>query len=277
MKKYFFLCAAAALFAACSSDEVGEIEGVNEGVVSSVEREYPSAASVEFTNGTAMVIGAFDENGEPLVRTNDNDIEFCIDLGKLKNDVLNGLDDYKLKADDFAIRIDGEYLESIKVEDNTASSKNIQLVEQDLKIAVKGLQKLDFDYADNYTFETWIWIENKKLLNDGTGAYGELLSDVQKAGWINAGSWPVAEGEETGYDLSQAIWNANGGDGSAFFTEDSPAAGLLVKYNVYRGLQGRNGDTPYIKVSISVEKPEQTTVGDGANECTWVHIPYVAK
>lgn len=276
MKKIFFLCAAAALFAACSSDEVGEIEGVNE-VVPSVEREYPSAASVEFTNGTAMIIGAFDENGQALTRANEGTVEFCINLGKLESDVLNNLGDYKLKADDFAIRIDGEYLESIKVEGNTASSKNIQLVEQDLKIAVKGLEKLDFDYADNYTFETWIWIENKKLLNDGTGSYGELLSDAQKAGWINESSWPVAEGEETGYDLSRSIWNAYGGNGSAFFTADSPAKGLLVKYNVYRGLQGQNGDTPYIKVSISVEKPEQTTVGDGANECTWVHIPYVAK
>ena len=120
MKKIFFLCAAAALFAACSSDEVGEIEGVNE-VVPSVEREYPSAASVEFTNGTAMIIGAFDENGQALTRANEGTVEFCIDLGKLESDVLNNLGDYKLKADDFAIRIDGEYLESIKVEGNTAA------------------------------------------------------------------------------------------------------------------------------------------------------------
>lgn len=278
MKKVFFLCAAAALFAACSSDDAGVIENVDPGVTPPAEAIYAASGSVEFTNGVTMLVGALDENEEAITRSVEGEsVEFCIDLTKLENDVLRGFDDYKLKADDFAIRVDGEYMENIVANNNKVETLNIQLIEQGLKVAVKDLQKLNFNKADNYTFEVYLWIENKKLLDDGTGAYGELFTDADKKDWIYSQSWPVAEGEETGVDLSEKIWIANGSDGSAFFTEDSPAAGLLVKYNVYRGLQGRNGDTPYIKVSIHVEKPEQTTVGAGENQATWIHIPYVAK
>lgn len=271
MKKLFFLCAATALLAACSSDGVSEMIEGTEGVAPSVESEYPSAGAVEFTNGTAMYVGALDESGKPLTRSTNGTVGFCIDLGKF-NDVLKGFGDYKLLADDFAIRRDGEYVENLKIVDNTVNKFKIQLSEEDLKISVENLQNLNFNKADNYTFETYLWIENKKLLNDGTGSYGELFTDEDKADWIAVENWPVAEGEETGVDLSERLWNKDG----AYFTSGSADKGLLVKYNVYRGLQGRNGDTPYIKVSISVEKPEKTTVGDeekSKNECTWVGTP----
>ena len=266
MKKLFFLCAAAALFAACSSDEVGEMSGVTENVTAT--ETYASSGSVEFANGVTMSVGALDEEGAPMARANGKNVKFSVDLSCV-DDVLKGFGEYKLKADDFAIRVDGVY-QDITVNNNKVNALDIVLREQNLKVVVKNLEELDFAAAKDYTFETYLWIENKQLLNDGTGGYGELFTAEDKAAWIGAEAWPAAE---TGMDLSEAIWNADG----ASFSKNSPAAGLLVKYNVYRGLSGQDGDTPYIKVSIHVEKPEPTTVGDGANECDWVHIPYVAE
>lgn len=268
MKKLFYLCAAAALFAACSSDEIGEVQSVPQ-PTEPVAGEYASAGSVEFTNGVTMAVGALDESGVAVRAEEEADVEFCITL---PDDVLKSFGEYKLLADDFAIRVDGEYVEGLVIADNSTSAFNVTLSEQDLKVAVKNLEKLEFTGVNDYTFETYLWIENKKLLNDGTGAYGELFTNDDKTEWIGKTWANVEEGEETGMDISKSIFD----NGKAGFTADSPAAGLLVKYNVYRGLQGLNGDTPYVKVSIHVEKPEQTTVGDGANEFTYVAIPYVA-
>lgn len=270
MKKLFYLCAAAALFAACSSDEIGEVQSVPQ-PTEPVAGEYASAGSVEFTNGVTMAVGALDESGVAVRAEEEADVEFCITL---PTTVLRDFGEYKLLADDFAIRVDGEYVENLKIKDNSTTKFGVTLTEQDLKVAVKNLEKLNFNKVNDYTFETYLWIENKKLLNDGSGSYGELFTDTDKSNWIGGKGWPVAEDEETGVDLSESIYKGYN-ESSAGFTADSPAKGLLVKYNVYRGLQGRDGNTPYVKVSIHVEKPEPTTVGDaeGENECTYVNIP----
>lgn len=269
MKKLFFLFAAAALLTACSSDELSETTGGG-GTPTNPTEEYASSVDIELENGTALSVSAVDK--ETSTRATDEGLCFVIDLNKL-NDIMKELDDYKLKVDDFAIRIDGEYT-NIKIENNNVQKWYMNVLsEQGLMVAVKHLDNLDFSNVHDYTYECYLWIENKKLLDDGSGSYGELLStDSIKACWIGKDSWPVAEGEETGIDLSESIWKAYNEKPNDFFT--SMEGGLLVRYNVYRGLQGRNGDTPYIKVSIHVEQQDQTTVGEKKNDCTWVSIPY---
>ena len=272
MKKLFFLFAISAMFAACSSDDQADLQGGNP--VTDPTEEVTSAATIEFENGTALSVSAEDKDTPTrAAEAGTETCDFVINLNKLKSDVMNELGDYKLKVDDFAIRIDGEYT-NIEVENNNVKKWDVNVLsEQDLKVAVKNLGVLDFTNAKDYTYEVYLWIENKTLLDDGTGGYGELFTDEMKGNWIQK-AWPVAEGEETGLDLSKAIWLAYDEKPEEFFT--TMEGGYLVRYNVYRGLSGLDGDTPYIKVSIHVEKQDQTTVGEKKNDCTWVRIPYEA-
>ncbi len=280
MKKLFFLFAASALLVACSSDDQADLQGGNP--VTEPTEATVSVATVDYENGVQIAVGDLDGDGTRAAEVTEpnGSVNFVIDLTKY-NDVLEAFSEYKLKADDFAVRRDGVYDGTIVPTDNKYQYWTIEMVEENLKVAVKNLEKLTFEDCKDYTFEFYLWIENKKLLNDGTGGYGELFTDDDKSWWITKqiGNWPVAEGEETGMDISEDIWNANGGDGKNFFEnyEEATPAGLLVRYNVYRGLQGLNGDTPYIKVSVHVEKKDQTTEQSKENECTWVHIPYEAK
>ena len=274
MKKLFFLFAAAALLTACSSDELSETTGGG-GTTTNPTEEYTSSVDIELENGTALSVNAVDNETSTRAGSNESGTcNFVINLNKLSTevvDVLRGLGDYKLKADDFAIRIDGEYT-NIKIENNNVQKWEMNVLsEQDLTVTVKRLEELDFSNVHDYTYECYLWIENKTLLDDGTGGYGELFKDDTKSNWIQK-SWPVAEGEETGMDLSESIWKAYNENPEEFFT--TMEGGFLVRYNVYRGLQGKNGDTPYIKVSVHVEKQDQTTVGEKKNDCTWVRIPY---
>lgn len=281
MKKLFFLFAASALLVACSSDD--QVDSLGGGTTTvDPAGETVSVATVDYENGVQIAVGGLDggvtraaDAAEP-----NGSVNFVIDLTKA-NSVLESFGEYKLKADDFAVRRDGVYDGTIVPTDNKYQYWTIEMVEENLKVAVKNLEKLTFKDCKDYTFEFYLWIENKKLLNDGTGGYGELFTDDDKSWWITReiGNWPVAEGEETGMDISEEIWSANGGDGKNFFEdyEEATPAGLLVRYNVYRGLSGLDGDTPYIKVSVHVEKKDQTTDQSKENECTWVHIPYEAK
>lgn len=276
MKKLFFLFAASALLVACSSDDQADLQGGNP--VTDPTEDVTSAATIEFENGTALSVSAEDKDTPTRAAEAETETcDFVINLNKLEEKfgkVMNDLGDYKLKVDDFAIRIDGEYT-NIEVKDNNVKKWDVNVLsEQDLKVAVKNLGVLDFTNAKDYTYEVYLWIENKTLLDDGTGGYGELFTDEMKSNWIQK-AWPVAEGEETGLDLSEAIWLAYGEKLEDFFT--TMEGGYLVRYNVYRGLSGLNGDTPYIKVSVHVEKQDQTTVGEKKNDCTWVRIPYEAK
>ena len=282
MKKLFFLFAVSAMFAACSSDDQTEIvNGGGQGTVDPTET-YVSANTVEFTNGSEISVGGLDENGDELTRAGGN-VNFTIDLTKYEevkggNSILQDNGEYVLKADDFAIRVDGDYVEGIEPVDNKVEYEAIKIVENNLKVSVKKLNKLDFSEAKDYTFEVYLWIENKKLLDDGTGGYGELFDDSDKIDWVGTDFFT---NHEAGEDISETIWEAYGEDGSKFF--NTTEGGYLVRYNVYRGISGKPsgeyglGDTPYIKVSIHVEKQDQTTVGEKPNQATYVDLPYTPK
>lgn len=176
------------------------------------------------------------------------------------DDIIN--EDYILKADDFAIRVNGEYMDDIKIEgDNSAKLDGVKIVNDALTIIINGLvDNPAIIEGNDYTYECWIWVENKSLLNDGTGGYGPLFDYDMYEDWANPEGDPDTE-DPYGYDMTKRISESG--------KVKSPA-GFVVRYNVYRGLAGRmdadgHGDTPYIKVSVSVQKDpdarENTNVG----------------
>ncbi len=173
-------------------------------------------------------------------------------------------EDYILKADDFAIRVNGEYMDEddIKIEGgNSAKLDGVKIVNDALTIIINGLvDNPAIIEGNDYAYECWIWVENKSLLNDGTGGYGPLFDYDMYEDWANPEGDPDAE-DPYGYDMTKRISESG--------KVKSPA-GFVVRYNVYRGLAGRmdadgHGDTPYIKVSVSVQKDpdarENTNVG----------------
>lgn len=165
------------------------------------------------------------------------------------DDIIN--EDYILKADDFAIRVNGEYMDDIKIEgDNSAKLDGVKIVNDALTIIINGLvDNPAIIEGNDYTYECWIWVENKSMLNDGTGGYGPLFDYDMYEDWANPEGDPDTE-DPYGYDMTKRISESG--------KVKSPA-GFVVRYNVYRGLAGRmdadgHGDTPYIKVSVSVQK-----------------------
>ena len=170
---------------------------------------------------------------------------------------------YILKADDFAIRVNGDYMADITIEEGSsaASLDGVEIVNDALTIIISGLvDNPAIIEGNDYTYECWIWVENKSLLNDGTGGYGPLFDYKMYEDWANPEGDPDAE-DPYGYDMTKRI--------SETGQVKSPE-GFVVRYNVYRGLAGRvdadgHGDTPYIKVSVSVQKDpdarENTNVG----------------
>lgn len=171
-------------------------------------------------------------------------------------------EDYILKADDFAIRVNGDYMADIEIEGgNSAKLDGVKIVNDALTIIINGLvDNPAVTEGNDYTYECWIWVENKSLLNDGTGGYGPLFDCNKYEDWANPKGDPDTE-DPYGYDMTKRISESG--------KVKSPA-GFVVRYNVYRGLAGRmdadgHGDTPYIKVSVSVQKDpdarENTNVG----------------
>lgn len=160
------------------------------------------------------------------------------------------VDDYILRADDFAIRVNGEYFEDITVEGNIASLGDIQIVDDRLTITVSGLSEENILPGNDYTYEVWMWVNNRTLLDDGTGNYGPLFDAAKYAEWVDP-TYPVKDpysDDPFGCDVTSLL-----SDEQVY----SPA-GYVVRYNVYRGLSGSvvdgYGDTPYIKVSIHVQR-----------------------
>lgn len=170
------------------------------------------------------------------------------------------VDEYTLRADDFAIRVNGEYMEDVAVSGNTASLGDIQIVDDNLTITVSGLNEGSILEGKDYTYEVWLWVNNRTLLHDGTGGYGPLFDALKYAEWVNPDNDPYSD-DDFGCDITSLI------------TDDQvySSAGYVVRYNVYRGLSGYvdkttgYGDTPYIKVSIHVQRDatarEDTNVG----------------
>lgn len=198
-----------------------------------------------------------DEPEDPDTPTGEGYIEITLPTGITE--------DYTLKADDFAIRVNGEYIEDIKVDGNTANLGDIQITDDNLTITVSGLSYDNIIAGNDYTYEVWLWVYNRKLLNDGTGGYGPLFDTPEMyEEWVNPYNDPYKEG--------MINYDPYGCDFTSLLTGDdvySPA-GYVVRYNTYRGLSGHvdedgYGDTPYIKVSIHVQRddtaPEDRNVG----------------
>lgn len=131
-------------------------------------------------------------------------------------------EEWFLKADDFAIRVDGVYQEVIQVKDGVTALTNIKLTEEDLKVAVKGVENLEAE--TDYTYETWLWIDEDTWLN--------TFTESDRAAWVSG--------------------DGNGTDITDLCKIEGPM-GYTVRKNVYKGLSG-HADTPYIKVSIHITK-----------------------
>ena len=209
--------------------------------------------------------GGGDE-GETPVPGSDITLDFCIDL----SDVLENA--FTMETDDFYIRVNGDYIKTASWLDGISTTSNKALIGIDgndrLQISLLGLDKIPAEKNGyDYTFEAYLWVKNEAPLNDGTGGYGQLFDESMKAKWVNH-----AEGGD-----SEAGCNINcqtdGEDGLCLtsYTWNGPKYGYEVRYNVYRGLSGHvdsatgYGDTPYIKVSIHVQRDataaEDTNVG----------------
>lgn len=201
------------------------------------------------------------DDDEPCVPTNptgEGEINVPIDL--------DFDHEYTLSADDFAIRVNGDYVEDITVSGNSATSVDgITVTDEDhLNINISGLS---YDYildGNDYTYEVYLWVYNRKPLNDGSGKYGPLFTDELLSEWVNP-EWEVPLGYDPyGCDMTLRV------EAGEFDPVTSPA-GYTVRYNVYRGVKGHVdpdtglGDTPYVKVSIHVQKdpcmPADTNYG----------------
>lgn len=179
--------------------------------------------------------------------------------------------EFTLLADDFAIRVNGDYLD-IVVDGNTATLDNIKILHgDDMVIKVTGLDETNILEGNDYTYECYIWIDNTSPLNDGTGGYGPLFDDELKQEWANP-EWDSYD------DPNKDNYDYYGVDVTSRITGVESPAGYAVRYNVYRGISGRLetdgngnyvegalGDTPYIKVSIHVQRdddaPANSAVG----------------
>lgn len=134
-------------------------------------------------------------------------------------------EEWFLKADDFAIRVDGQHQDVIQVKDGVTALENIRLTEEDLKVAVKGVANLEAD--KDYTYEVWLWIDENTWL--------ETFTDADRTAWVS--------GDGAGTDITEAC------------TIVGPK-GYTLRKNVYKGLSG-HADTPYIKVSIHITKDKE--------------------
>lgn len=277
-KQILFLFAATSLFAACSSDDLP----VNNGTTGegdngqTVVENLPSSASITTEEGLGMRVGALN-NFDADTKATTPEVYFTVEI---PDDILSQWEDYVVEADDFAIRIDGEYKKVKPVESsNAATWNNLYISGSKLAVQAEGLQA---DYSamtedgshPEVTFECYLWIENKKpTVVDGKESFVERFTWNDKLNWINHNG-DVTEKTERGYDVTKIVENNNGavlhekGNGT---DDDMPEKGYVARYSVYRGLQGQSidqdgnpikdgqedcglGNTPYVKVSIHVNK-----------------------
>lgn len=128
-----------------------------------------------------------------------------------------------LEADDFAIRVDGEYLEHVIPVENKVEMANVKISERNLVISVENVKNLDFSTKKEYTYEVWLWVKEESW---------QSFTAAEKETWVS--------GDTHGTDITNASV-AKGPEG------------YEIRYNVYKGLGGQK-NTPYIKVSVHVTK-----------------------
>ena len=154
----------------------------------------------------------------------DTDPEPEPDDDKIVIEIPDGIEDeWFLKADDFAIRVDGKYEESIKIEGGIESLDGVKITEENLKVTISGVGNLAANHE--YTYEVWLWVSEETW---------KSFSDSQKAAWVS--------GDGNGTDITDLC-------------KVTAPKGYVVRKNVYKGLSGHT-DTPYIKVSIHITKEE---------------------
>lgn len=285
-KQILFLFAASALFAACSSDEMPTNNGSNEQGGGEETTEYLSSYTVTTEDGLGISVGA---QNSLSVDTKSESSNVYFDLIPNIDDIMSQFSDYVVEADDFYIRRNGKYLDIVPMESGGAEmpgKNDIRITttpkEGDLTIRVQKLDLLEYNpkYNDDYTFEVYIWVKKTtpEYEQDGSADLKELFTKEQKLTWIGG----KENGLKNGIDITA--------DSEAALLENTPDAeeptknpdGYVVRYNVYRGLSGYAegaynedgvyigpsvddegnyngdgsdlGDTPYIKVSIHVNR-----------------------
>lgn len=274
-KQILFLFAASALFAACSSDDMPVTNGGGEDNGQTVvDENLPSSVSVATAEGLGMSVGALDNAADTRAESD----EVYFDIQPYTDQILAQWEEYVMKVDDFIIRKNGDYLDVTPMKDgeNGATGSYFKMTRnEDLKVRVEGLEKMihNPNYDDVYSFECYLWVENKKQMEENgvlLDEWEELFSYEDKLGWIggkenlgNSGIDVTLKGTVGLHDKSDS-------------EQGEPEFGYNVSYNIFRGISGRAmdedgnfdpdglGDTPYIKVSINVIRladDEPTVVG----------------
>ncbi len=203
----------------------------------------------------------------------------------IPNEVLAGID-YEIVADDFAIRKNGKYIDDLTVDEFVPNSPvyahygDVVSIKNNgnLGIGVEGLENLELWGTNNenpeYTFEVWLWVNNEQeqLKNDGSGLYEKVPlfdADMQDE-WIGEEDIDkdgnIIPGEDITKDVTQYGLQRTAADGGEGY--------YSVRYNVYRGISGKvvegsgllYGDSPYIKVSISVRRTDLLEGVDGTKQ-----------
>lgn len=301
-KQILFLFAASALFAACSSDELPTNNGSNEqGGGEETTEVTATSVSVQTSEGVGLTVGALDgaatKSESKGVYVN---LPIYLEADQEGAALLKKWAGYIAKVDDFAVRKNGDYLEIQNNGDKEANWNSIILREIDngfggisnLGVEVTNLENLATvedpkKTGDDYTFEFYLWIDNRQPANDGSGSYVDLFDQADKWAWIGGkdahyGDDPL----ETGIDITHyyATYYESGEDqitGEALAGEwvsyaqfkndtttgkDPVEEGYAGQFNIYRGISGKletdggdyvedaMGNTPYIKVSIHVQR-----------------------
>lgn len=288
-KQILFLFAASALFAACSSDELPGNNGDNTG--NGDENMAPAvtatSTSVTTEEGFGMTVGATAGTKAATKADSESD-SFTLNL---PDDIIGDWEGYIAEADDFNITLTENNKKEVLKATNDGQSTSYGKIKvtrgNDLSVTIDGLHQLKAynpgEVSREYTFEVYIWINNQ-VVDIHTGAdgvwdiYGDGFTYNEKLSWIGLSEGTtVNEKTERGKDFTDQITSND-------YTLTKKVIGdfngnqnyrYIIRYNVYRGLQGTQydeegkedtvtglGNTPYIKVSIHVNRLNYLTGPD---------------
>lgn len=288
-KQILFLFAASALFAACSSDELPGNNGDNTG--NGDENMAPAvtatSTSVTTEEGFGMTVGATAGTKAATKADSESD-SFTLNL---PDDIIGDWEGYIAEADDFNITLTEDNKKIVLKATNDGQSTSLGKIKvtrgNDLSVTIDGLHQLKAyspgKVSREYTFEVYIWINNQ-VVDIHTGAdgvwdiYGDGFTYNEKLSWIGLSEGTtVNEKTERGKDFTDQITSND-------YTLTKKVIGdfngnqnyrYIIRYNVYRGLQGTQydaegkedtvtglGNTPYIKVSIHVNRLDYPTEPD---------------